>query len=95
MNQFTKKYFRKGPTEIIAQARAQGLFTHGGTAMLVLNRRLGERVVVPHSELIVTVLAVSGKSVRLGFTAPGAVSVYREEVWQRRRRPARSRSAEK
>ncbi len=63
--------------------------------MLVLNRRLGERVVVPNSKLVVTVLAVSGKTVRLGFTAPGAVCVYREEVWQRRRRPARGRSAGK
>jgi carbon storage regulator CsrA len=63
--------------------------------MLVLNRKLGERVVVPNSELVVTVLAVSGKTVRLGFTAPGAVSVYREEVWHRLRRPARRRSAEK
>jgi carbon storage regulator CsrA len=63
--------------------------------MLVLNRKLGERVVVPHSELVVTVLAVSGKTVRLGFTAPGAVSVYREEVWQRRRRPARGGAAGK
>jgi carbon storage regulator CsrA len=63
--------------------------------MLVLSRRLGERVVVPHCDLVVTVVAVAGNTVRLGFTAPGAVGVYREEVLQRPRRPARGRPARK
>ena len=50
--------------------------------MLVLSRKIGERIVVPHCELLVTVLAVEGKTVRLGFSAPAEVDVYREEVWQ-------------
>ena len=50
--------------------------------MLVLSRRLGERILVPHCELAVTVLAVEGKTVRLGIAAPTEVDVYREEVWQ-------------
>ena len=49
--------------------------------MLVLSRKLGERIVVPHCELAVTVLAVEGNTVRLGISAPAEVDVYREEVW--------------
>ena len=50
--------------------------------MLFLSRKPGERIVVPHLELAVTVLAVEGKAVRLGIAAPEDVAVYREEVWQ-------------
>ena len=50
--------------------------------MLVLSRKPGERIVVPHLELAVTVLAVEGKTVRLGIAAPEDVAVHREEVWQ-------------
>ena len=48
--------------------------------MLVLSRKLGERIVVPQCGLAVTVLAVKGKAVRLGISAPEDVSVYREEI---------------
>jgi carbon storage regulator len=51
--------------------------------MLVLSRKLGERVLVPQCGLSITVVAVEGNVIRLGFTAPSAVGVYREEVWQR------------
>ena len=50
--------------------------------MLVLSRKIGERIVVPHCELAVTVIAVEGKVVRLGISAPEGIAVYREEVWQ-------------
>jgi carbon storage regulator len=49
--------------------------------MLVLSRKLGERIVVPHCALAVTVLAIHGKAVRLGISAPAELAVYREEVW--------------
>jgi carbon storage regulator len=49
--------------------------------MLVLSRKIGERILVPHCELAVTILAVDGKTVRLGISAPAEVDVYREEVW--------------
>jgi carbon storage regulator len=52
--------------------------------MLVLSRKPGERVVVPHLELALTVPAVEGKTVRLGFSAPEDLAVYREEVWRQR-----------
>ena len=50
--------------------------------MLVLSRKIGERILVPHCELTVTVIAVEGKAVRLGISAPEDIAVYREEVWQ-------------
>ena len=60
--------------------------------MLVLARKIGERVLVPESDLQVTVVAIEGNTVRLGFSAPAEVGVYREEVWERmrhtRRQPA-------
>jgi carbon storage regulator len=51
--------------------------------MLVLSRKLGERIMVPQCGLSVTVVAIEGNVVRLGFNAPTEVGVYREEVWQR------------
>ncbi len=51
--------------------------------MLVLSRKLGERVVIPHSELTVTVVAIDGNNVRLGFTAPRSVDVYRQELLEK------------
>jgi carbon storage regulator CsrA len=50
--------------------------------MLVLSRKPGERIVVPHLELAVTVLAIEGKAVRLSIAAPEDVAVYRDEVWR-------------
>ena len=51
--------------------------------MLILSRKIGERILAPHCDLAVTVLAVEGKTVRLGISAPADVDVYREEVWRR------------
>ena len=51
--------------------------------MLILGRKVGERILVPQCGLAVTVLAVEGNKVRLGVFAPAEVAVYREEVWLR------------
>ena len=51
--------------------------------MLVLSRKLGERILVPHCELTFTVVAINGNTVKLGITAPTNVSVYREELWRK------------
>ncbi len=48
--------------------------------MLILTRRPGERVVIG-DEILVTVMSVSGHTVRLGIAAPGGVPIYREEIW--------------
>ncbi len=51
--------------------------------MLVLSRKLGERIVVPEINLTLTVIAVEGHTVRLGITAPSEIGIYREELWNR------------
>jgi carbon storage regulator len=51
--------------------------------MLVLSRKIGERIVMPDINLTLTVVAIEGNTVRLGITAPPEVGVYREELWNR------------
>jgi carbon storage regulator len=50
--------------------------------MLVLSRKLGERIVIGDG-VSVTVVAVGSDRVRLGICAPPATSIHREEVWKR------------
>jgi carbon storage regulator (csrA) len=50
--------------------------------MLILTRRPGESVKIG-DEITVTVLAVKGNQLRLGFVAPRHIAVHREEVYQR------------
>jgi len=52
--------------------------------MLVLSRKLGEKILVPDCELEITVVDVQGDRVRLGISAPADVEVFREEIWQRK-----------
>lgn len=51
--------------------------------MLVLSRKCGEKIVVPDSGIVLTVLEVRGPKVRLGIEAPPHVPVHRSEVWAR------------
>ncbi len=48
--------------------------------MLILTRRPGERVVIG-DDILITVMGVSGHTVRLGIAAPEGVPIYREEIW--------------
>jgi carbon storage regulator CsrA len=62
--------------------------TTGGFAMLVLSRKNRESVVIGgddgfHRLLKVTVLAIQGANVKLGFDVDPDVSVHRLEVWER------------
>ncbi len=50
--------------------------------MLILSRRVGEKITIG-DDVIVTVLSARGNQVRLGITAPDAVSVHREEIYRR------------
>jgi len=50
--------------------------------MLILSRRPGESVMIG-DDVTVTVLAIKGNQVRLGFAAPQDVAVHREEVYER------------
>jgi carbon storage regulator len=51
--------------------------------MLVLTRKVGERILVPDCALAITVVAIEGNKVRLGVSAPADTGIYREEVWNR------------
>ena len=60
--------------------------------MLILTRRPGERVVIG-DEILVTVMGVSGHTVRLGIAAPQGVPIYREEIWEAVREENRAAAA--
>ena len=47
--------------------------------MLVLSRRVGERLVID-AKITVTVIEVRGGQIRLGIEAPPEIAVRREEV---------------
>jgi carbon storage regulator len=47
--------------------------------MLVLNRKVGERIVIA-DKIVITVIEVRGDRVRLGIEAPPSVPVWREEL---------------
>jgi carbon storage regulator len=51
--------------------------------MLVLSRKVGERIIVPRYGLTISVLEIRRNYVRLGITAPPEVAVYRSEIWVR------------
>jgi carbon storage regulator len=51
--------------------------------MLVLSRKVGEKIVVPACGLTITVVSLKGNRVRLGIAAPEDIRVDREEVWKR------------
>ena len=51
--------------------------------MLVLSRKVGEKILVPQCDLAITVVAIEGNTVRLGIKAPSELGVYREELWRK------------
>ncbi len=54
--------------------------------MLVLSRRIGEKIEIGNG-ITVTVLRVTGKSVRIGIEAPESVSIRRSEITPDQRWP--------
>ena len=49
--------------------------------MLILSRKLDEKIVIG-DEIVVTIVAVSGDTVKLGIDAPRSIKVYRAEVYE-------------
>jgi carbon storage regulator CsrA len=49
--------------------------------MLVLSRRLNEKLILPEVEAAIQVVAIQPASVRLGIEAPSHLSVVREEIY--------------
>ena len=50
--------------------------------MLVLTRKVGERINIG-DDIIVRVIEVNRGNVRIGIDAPGTVSIYRQEVYEK------------
>jgi carbon storage regulator len=50
--------------------------------MLVLARRLNERILIPAIQAAIQVVGIQGNIVRLGIEAPAEIKVFREEVVQ-------------
>jgi len=49
--------------------------------MLVLSRKVGEQIIID-DHIRVTVVAINGNNVRLGFSAPDNVAIHREEIYR-------------
>ena len=56
-------------------------------AMLVLSRKLNEKIVIDGG-IVVTVVKIDRNQIRLGIEAPGNVRVFREEIAGNARRGA-------
>lgn len=50
--------------------------------MLVLARRVGEKLVIGEN-VTITIVGVKGNQIRIGIDAPRDVAVNREEIYQR------------
>jgi carbon storage regulator len=52
--------------------------------MLVLHRRIGEKIMIDGGNIVVTVSEINGDKVKLRIKAPRHVSVDREEIHRRK-----------
>jgi carbon storage regulator len=48
--------------------------------MLVLSRKIGEDVLIPQHDIVITVLDARGGRARLGIKAPSGVKIIRREL---------------
>ncbi len=51
--------------------------------MLVLSRKVGQKIVVPGCDMTISVVNVSRNRVSLGIAAPQELAVHREEVYRK------------
>ena len=50
--------------------------------MLILTRKLGERITIG-GNIVITLLEITGSQVRLGIEAPRGISIHRQEIYER------------
>ncbi|MBW2064599.1 MAG: carbon storage regulator CsrA [Deltaproteobacteria bacterium] len=50
--------------------------------MLILTRKLGERITVG-DDIVITLLDIKGSQVKLGIEAPRHISIHRQEIYER------------
>jgi len=48
--------------------------------VLIITRRPGEKIILG-DDITITVMEVSGQTVRVGIDAPKSLPIYREEIW--------------
>ena len=51
--------------------------------MLVLSRKLGEKIVIGDN-IVVTIVKIDRNQIRIGIEAPSEIPVYREEIFVNR-----------
>jgi len=51
--------------------------------MLIVSRRMNERIYIDGEKIKVVVLGFQGSQVRLGIDAPKSISVHRQEVYEK------------
>lgn len=51
--------------------------------MLVLSRKMYEKILINDGEIVVSVVEIRGDKVRLGIEAPKSVPIHREEIAKR------------
>lgn len=49
--------------------------------MLILSRKVGERIVVGDN-VEIEIVEIRGNKVRIGIDAPSIVSIHRKEIWR-------------
>ncbi|MEE9399343.1 MAG: carbon storage regulator CsrA [Dehalococcoidales bacterium] len=50
--------------------------------MLILTRKLGERITIG-DDITICLLEIKGSQVKLGIEAPKSISIHRQEVYER------------
>jgi carbon storage regulator len=61
--------------------------------MLVLTRKIGEEIIIDKA-IRITIVAIQGDRVRVGFTAPRETRIDRREIHERRTQPCPGQAAE-
>jgi carbon storage regulator len=74
--------------KVALKKRFQFSDTNRETNMLVLSRKLGEKIVIGDN-IVVTVVKIDRNQIRIGIEAPTDVPVYREEIAPQRTSLAR------
>jgi len=53
----------------------------GDFFMLIISRRIGEKIVIGDDVISIMILSVKGAQVRIGIDAPREIDVHREEIY--------------
>lgn len=51
--------------------------------MLVLSRKIGERIFVDGGKIVITVVGMQGNQAKLGIAAPDDTPIHREEIFNK------------